>query len=116
MNKIPTFHAAFDDFCPRTVAAYANDLDTHVARLMSDPGIVRNRAKINAVIRNARLVCDIEDDAAFAADGPNAAAGFAKLVEGGSINATDDTVVILTGTGLKTTGFYAEQLGDDGET
>jgi threonine synthase len=46
----------------------------------------------------------------------HAAAGFAKLVEGKAIVATDDTVVILTGTGLKTTQFYVDQLGNDGET
>lgn len=65
----------------------------------------------------------IEASLALARDGiyveptcAHAAAGFAKLVEGGSINATDDTIVILTGTGLKTTAFYADQLDDDGET
>lgn len=46
----------------------------------------------------------------------HAPAGFAQLVENGEIAATDDTVVILTGTGLKTTGFYTEQLGDDEAT
>lgn len=65
----------------------------------------------------------IEASLALARDGiyveptcAHAAAGFAKLVESGKIQATDDTVVILTGTGLKTTGFYADQLGDDGKT
>jgi DNA-3-methyladenine glycosylase I len=32
-----------------------------VARLMADPGIVRNRAKINAVISNARVMLDLPD-------------------------------------------------------
>lgn len=40
----------------------------------------------------------------------HAAAGFAKLIENADINATDDTVVVLTGTGLKTTQFYVDQL------
>ena len=43
----------------------------------------------------------------------HAAAGFAKLIEDGSIAAADDTIVILTGTGLKTTSFYTDQIGAD---
>lgn len=43
----------------------------------------------------------------------HAAAGFAKLIEDGSINAAEDTIVILTGTGLKTTSFYTDQIGAD---
>ena len=43
----------------------------------------------------------------------HAAAGFAKLIEDGSIAAANDTIVILTGTGLKTTSFYTDQIGAD---
>jgi threonine synthase len=43
----------------------------------------------------------------------HAAAGFAKLIEDGSIDAAEDTIVILTGTGLKTTSFYTDQIGAD---
>lgn len=43
----------------------------------------------------------------------HAAAGFAKLIEDGSIAAAEDTIVILTGTGLKTTSFYTDQIGAD---
>ena len=55
-NKWPGFEAAFDNFDPPRVAFYADeDLD----RLMSDKAIVRNGAKIEATIHNARLVSDI---------------------------------------------------------
>ncbi len=51
LRKRESFRAAFAGFDPAAVAAFgAGD----VARLMADPGIVRNRAKINAVIVNAR--------------------------------------------------------------
>ncbi len=53
LRKRDNFRAAFAGFDPAAVAAFG---DRDVARLMADPGIVRNRAKINAVIGNARAV------------------------------------------------------------
>jgi len=50
LNKRAAFRAAFSGFDPRVVAAF-DDADR--ARLMSDAGIVRNRAKIDATIGNA---------------------------------------------------------------
>ncbi len=41
----------------------------------------------------------------------HAAGGFAKLIESGQISADQTSVVILTGTGLKATAFYAERFG-----
>ncbi|MBT8005021.1 MAG: pyridoxal-phosphate dependent enzyme, partial [Rhodospirillales bacterium] len=40
----------------------------------------------------------------------HAAAAFAQLSADGQIDPGDETVVILTGTGLKATTFYAEQF------
>ena len=40
----------------------------------------------------------------------HAAAAFSKLIETGTISKSDQTVVILTGTGLKTTPFYEAHL------
>jgi DNA-3-methyladenine glycosylase I len=51
LRKRENFRAAFAGFDPGKVAAFG---DADVARLMADPGIVRNRAKINATITNAR--------------------------------------------------------------
>ncbi len=53
LRKRPRFRAAFAGFDPATVAAFG---DADVTRLMADAGIVRNRAKIEATISNARLV------------------------------------------------------------
>ncbi len=51
LRKRPRFREVFHDFVPEAVAAF----DEHdVERLMADAGIVRNRAKIEAVIGNAR--------------------------------------------------------------
>ena len=50
LRKRESFRAAFRGFDPRIVAAF-DDADR--ARLMSDAGIVRNRAKIGATIANA---------------------------------------------------------------
>ena len=51
LRKRENFRRAFDGFDIETVAAYSGrDVD----RLMGDEGIVRNRAKIEAAIANAR--------------------------------------------------------------
>ena len=51
LRKRENFRAAFGGFEPATVAGFGPEDE---ARLLADPGIVRNRAKISAVIRNAR--------------------------------------------------------------
>src|SRR4029453_14147327 len=56
LRKRENFRRAFADFQPERVAAFSED---DIERLMSDPGIVRNRAKITAAIDNARLVADL---------------------------------------------------------
>jgi DNA-3-methyladenine glycosylase I len=51
LRKREGYRAALAGFDPRVVAAFG---DADVARLLADPGIVRNRAKINSAIGNAR--------------------------------------------------------------
>jgi DNA-3-methyladenine glycosylase I len=51
LRKREAFRAAFGGFDPVAVAAYT---DADVERLMADASIVRNRAKIDATIGNAR--------------------------------------------------------------
>lgn len=51
LRKRPAFRDAFACFDPDAVAAFGDD---DVARLLSDAGIVRNRAKILATITNAQ--------------------------------------------------------------
>jgi DNA-3-methyladenine glycosylase I len=55
LRKRENFRRAFAGFWPERVAAFTTG---DIERLLSDPGIVRNRAKIAAAIENARLVVD----------------------------------------------------------
>ena len=51
LKKRPAYRKAFDRFDPSKIERYTA---TRVRRLMNDAGIVRNRAKIEATIANAR--------------------------------------------------------------
>ena len=51
LAKRDAFRAAFAGFHPDAVASFG---DADVERLLADPGIVRNRAKIEATLANAR--------------------------------------------------------------
>ena len=51
LAKRDAFRAAFARFDPEAVASFG---DADVARLLADQGIVRNRAKIEATLANAR--------------------------------------------------------------
>ena len=55
LRKREGFRAAFAGFDPAVVASFG---DEDVARLMADASIVRNRAKIEASIVNARAALD----------------------------------------------------------
>jgi len=52
LRRRPTFRAAFRDFDIDAVAAFD---ERDVERLMADPGIIRNRLKVDATISNARV-------------------------------------------------------------
>ncbi|RED54235.1 DNA-3-methyladenine glycosylase I [Aestuariispira insulae] len=66
LAKRDNFRAAFDNFDFRKVANYTQ---ADVERLLADPGIVRHRGKIEAVINNAKrakeLVAEAGSIAAF---------------------------------------------------
>ena len=57
LRKRDGFRLAFAGFEPAAVAAFG---EQDVQRLLADPAIVRNRAKIDATIRNARAVLDLD--------------------------------------------------------
>jgi DNA-3-methyladenine glycosylase I len=57
LRKRENFRAAFAGFEIEAVAAFG---DRDVARLMADAGIVRNRAKIEATIANARAAAALD--------------------------------------------------------
>jgi DNA-3-methyladenine glycosylase I len=59
LRKRGRYRTAFDNFDVRRLAAYS-EADIH--RLLEDPGIIRNRLKIESAIRNARAVLDIQQE------------------------------------------------------
>jgi DNA-3-methyladenine glycosylase I len=72
LRKREAFRTAFTGFLVEKVATFTEDDE---ARLMTDAGIVRNRAKIAAVVRNARAALEVPEglDAllwSFAPGGP----------------------------------------------
>jgi DNA-3-methyladenine glycosylase I len=58
LRKRENFRKAFAGFDIEQVARFT---DADVARLMADEGIVRNRAKIDATIANARAAAEVDD-------------------------------------------------------
>ena len=56
LNKREAFRKAFDQFTPTLVASYNDD---KINTLMQNTGIVRNRRKIQAAIRNSKIFLDI---------------------------------------------------------
>jgi DNA-3-methyladenine glycosylase I len=67
LRKRDNFRRAFDGFAPEKIARYR---PAKIERLMRDPGIVRNRAKIEGTVLSARAFLEIMDK------GP----GFSKLL------------------------------------
>jgi len=59
LKKRENYRAAFDNFDPATVAAYG---DEKVTSLLADAGIVRNRLKIAATVRNAREFLAVQSE------------------------------------------------------
>src|SRR5438874_4612530 len=59
LRKRENFRAAFHGFDPSAIARFTT---RDVARLMGDAGIIRNRAKIEATINNARRMGDLVDE------------------------------------------------------
>ncbi len=51
------YRRAFAGFDPATIAAFDDD---DVARLLADPGIIRNRLKVHSAINNARVCLQVQ--------------------------------------------------------
>jgi len=58
LNKRQAYIQAFDNFEPTKVASYD---DAKIQALLANPGIVRNRLKIQAAIQNARSFLAVQD-------------------------------------------------------
>jgi DNA-3-methyladenine glycosylase I len=59
LKKRPAYRAAFDRFDARKIARYT---DKKTAALLSDAGIVRNRLKVAATVRNARAFLAVQKE------------------------------------------------------
>jgi len=59
LRKREGFRSAFEGFDPEQIAHYGPEEE---ARLVADPGIVRNRAKIAAASRNARAFLAVQEE------------------------------------------------------
>lgn len=58
LNKRENYRRAFDNFDAQKVARYS---DKKIAALLENPGIVRNRLKINAAVGNARAFLEVQE-------------------------------------------------------
>jgi DNA-3-methyladenine glycosylase I len=59
LKKEDTFRKAYDNFNIDKVAAYS---ESDRERLLADPGIIRNRLKVNAAIENARTIQTLQKE------------------------------------------------------
>jgi DNA-3-methyladenine glycosylase I len=59
LRKRPNYQVAFDGFDPNKIAQYD---DQKVSELLANPGIIRNRLKINAAIQNAQAFLRVKQE------------------------------------------------------
>jgi DNA-3-methyladenine glycosylase I len=59
LRKREAYRKAFDNFVPEKVAGYDSQ---KVAKLLADPGIIRNRAKVAAAIGNAQALLKVREE------------------------------------------------------
>jgi DNA-3-methyladenine glycosylase I len=59
LNKREGYRRAFSGFDPNQVARYT---ERRVQKLLLDPGIIRNRQKIKAAVRNARAFLAVQEE------------------------------------------------------
>lgn len=59
LRKREAYREAFDGFDPRKVAAYGEE---KIQELMNNPGIIRNRKKIESAVNNAQRFLEIQKE------------------------------------------------------
>jgi DNA-3-methyladenine glycosylase I len=59
LKKRQNYRDAFDDFNPRKIARYDSRI---IKQLLSNPGIIRNKLKIEAAVQNARSFLSIRKE------------------------------------------------------
>jgi len=60
LNKRANYRAAFDNFDPEVVARYGT---RKIRELLANPGIVRNRLKIESAVQNAQAFLRVQEEA-----------------------------------------------------
>ncbi len=63
LRKRENYRRAFDGFDPQRIARYS---ERRLERLLLDPGIVRNRAKVAGTVASARAYLKLEQEGGFA--------------------------------------------------
>ncbi len=59
LKKRENYRKAFDNFDPAKIAEYSED---KLADLLQDPGIIRNRLKVNSAVKNAVAFLKIKEE------------------------------------------------------
>jgi DNA-3-methyladenine glycosylase I len=59
LRKRENYRQAFDRFDPQKIASYG---DEKILKLLNNPGIIRNRLKINSAISNARAFLAVQEE------------------------------------------------------
>jgi DNA-3-methyladenine glycosylase I len=59
LRKRPNYRTAFCDFDPERVARFT---EKRIATLLADPGIVRNRLKVNSAVTNAKAFLKLQKE------------------------------------------------------
>jgi DNA-3-methyladenine glycosylase I len=59
LHRREQFHRAFDGWDADRIARYGPD---DIARLLADPGIIRNRLKVEGAVKNARAYLQIREE------------------------------------------------------
>lgn len=59
LKKRENYRSAFDDFEPLKIAEYG---DAKIQELLGNPGIIRNRLKIQSAVINARAFLKVQDE------------------------------------------------------
>ena len=59
MKKQEIYRKAYSEFDIQRIANYG---EADIERLRNDPGVIRNRLKINAAIKNARAVMKLQEE------------------------------------------------------
>jgi DNA-3-methyladenine glycosylase I len=58
LRKQQSYRAAYDQFQPEKIARYT---EQDIQSILADPGVIRNRLKVESIIRNARSYLEMQE-------------------------------------------------------